>query len=85
MEHFIRPFRFNSAFPDGEVTTFRRDDLAPLKDLLSRPVETIKVDLIIRKPSITIRHFLISVPVFIRLLNKSKCLPIIYQNIRFQV
>ena len=36
-------FRFGSAFPDGEVTTFRRDDLSLLKDLLHRPVETIKV------------------------------------------
>ena len=36
-------FRFASAFPDGEVTTFRRDDLPLLKDIVSRHVETIKV------------------------------------------
>ena len=35
--------RFASAFPDGEVTTFRRDDLPLLKDVVSRQVETIKV------------------------------------------
>jgi hypothetical protein len=36
-------FRFASAFPDGEVTTFRRDDLPLLKEIVSRQVETIKV------------------------------------------
>ena len=39
-----RAGRFASAFPDGEVTTFRRDDLPLLKDIVSRQVETIKVD-----------------------------------------
>ncbi len=39
----IFAFRFASAFPDGEVTTFRRDDLPLLKDIVSRQVETIKV------------------------------------------
>ncbi|CAF4244640.1 unnamed protein product, partial [Rotaria sordida] len=37
-----RAGRFASAFPDGEVTTFRRDDLPLLKDIVSRQVETIK-------------------------------------------
>ncbi|CAF1507705.1 unnamed protein product [Rotaria magnacalcarata] len=37
-----RAGRFASAFPDGEVTTFRRDDLPLLKDIVSRHVETIK-------------------------------------------
>ncbi|CAF1163949.1 unnamed protein product, partial [Rotaria sordida] len=37
-----RAGRFASAFPDGEVTTFRRDDLLLLKDIVSRQVETIK-------------------------------------------
>ncbi|CAF4035844.1 unnamed protein product, partial [Rotaria sp. Silwood1] len=33
---------FTSAFPDGEVTTFRRDDLPLLKDIVNRQVESIK-------------------------------------------
>ncbi|CAF1271882.1 unnamed protein product [Adineta ricciae] len=37
-----RAGRFASAFPDGEVTTFRRDDLPLLKDIVNRQVETIK-------------------------------------------
>ncbi|CAF0843822.1 unnamed protein product [Adineta steineri] len=37
-----RAGRFASAFPDGEVTTFRRDDLPLLKEIVSRQVETIK-------------------------------------------
>ena len=40
-----RAGRFASAFQDGEVTTFKREDLPLLKDILSRPVETIKVPL----------------------------------------
>lgn len=41
-----RAGRFASAFQDGEVTTFKREDLPLLKDILSRPVETIKVNLL---------------------------------------
>ncbi|CAF3378316.1 unnamed protein product [Rotaria sp. Silwood1] len=37
-----RAGRFASAFPDGEVTTFRREDLLLLKDIASRQVDTIK-------------------------------------------
>mgnify|MGYP002387797996 CR=1 FL=1 len=36
--------RFASGFPDGEVTTFKRDDLPLLKEIVSRQVETIKVN-----------------------------------------
>jgi hypothetical protein len=42
-------FRFASAFPDGEVTTFRRDDLPLLKEIVSRQVETIKVYLLTKQ------------------------------------
>lgn len=75
--------RFASAFPDGEVTTFRRDDLPLLKDIVSRQVETIKV---LNNPFFFFNHFIFfSVLVFIQQLNKSKCLLIIFQNIHFQV
>lgn len=45
----ILHFRFASGFPDGEVTTFRRDDLPLLKDIVSRHVETIKVNIFIKQ------------------------------------
>ncbi|CAF1155963.1 unnamed protein product [Didymodactylos carnosus] len=37
-----RAGRYGTAFSDGEVTTFRRDDLSLFKDIVSRPVETIQ-------------------------------------------
>ncbi|CAF4618939.1 unnamed protein product, partial [Rotaria magnacalcarata] len=37
-----RAGRFATAFPDGEVTTFRHDDSSVLKDIIHRQVETIK-------------------------------------------
>ncbi|CAF2706509.1 unnamed protein product [Rotaria sp. Silwood2] len=37
-----RAGRFASAFPDGEVTTFRHDDSSVLKDIMHRQLETIK-------------------------------------------
>ncbi|CAF0933042.1 unnamed protein product [Adineta steineri] len=37
-----RAGRFASAFPDGEVTTFRRDDLPLLKDIMNRQAGIIK-------------------------------------------
>lgn len=42
-----RAGRFSSAFQDGEVTTFKKEDLTMMKDILSRPVETIKVNRIV--------------------------------------
>ena len=38
-----RAGRYNTAYQDGEVTTFRSDDLNLLKDVVSRPIDPIEV------------------------------------------
>lgn len=84
-----RAGRFSSAFQDGEVTTFKKEDLPLLKDILNRQVETIKVSsvriLSMKKQRLSPLMDLHSVLVFIQQQNRLKCLPIIYQNILFRV
>ena len=38
-----RAGRYNTAYENGEVTTFRRDDLNLLKDVVSRTIDPIEV------------------------------------------
>jgi hypothetical protein len=38
-----RAGRYGTEYQEGEVTTFRKDDLILLKDLIQKPVDNIEV------------------------------------------